>query len=116
MPLMKIANFPRLVKWMFITGIIFLVCMVIMRLVFFIHFRPPQYSYSNSFKALLLGLHFDARIVSGIVLFPFLIGSLRLTYTKQGRFTAGSIFQLAITILVMVLLIIFMKKGHVPVS
>ena len=39
-----------------------------------------------------------------------------LTYNKSGRLSAGSIVQLVITILVMVLLIIFMKKGHVPVS
>ena len=113
---MKIANFPRLVKWMFATGIAFLACMVIMRLVFFLHFRPAQYSFSNSFKAFLLGLHFDIRIVCGIVLFPFLIGNLRLSYNEKKRLSAGSILQLVITILVMALLIIFMKKGHVPIS
>ena len=113
---MKIATFPRLVKWMFATGIAFLVCMVIMRLVFFLHFRPAQYSFSNSFKALLLGLHFDLRIVCGIVLFPFLVGNLHVSHNEKRRLSTGSIVQLLITILVMVLLIIFMKKGHVPIS
>ena len=113
---MKIATFPRLIKWMFATGIAFLVCMVIMRLVFFLHFRPAQYSFSNSFKALLLGLHFDLRIVCGIVLFPFLVGNLHVSHNEKKRLSTGSIVQLLITILVMVLLIIFMKKGHVPIS
>ena len=110
---MKIDTFSRLIKWMFVTGIALLVCMVMMRLVFFLHFRPAQYSFSNSFKALLLGVHFDVRIVCGIVLFPFLIGNLHISYNKKKRLSTGSVVQVAVSVLVMVALIIFMKKGHV---
>ncbi|MEP6949930.1 MAG: sulfatase-like hydrolase/transferase [Ginsengibacter sp.] len=113
---MKTPTFPRLVKWMFITGMIFLVCMIFMRLGFFLHFRTNQYSFSNTFGALVLGVHFDIRIVCGIVLFPFLAGNLHLRYNEKKRLSAGSIVQLVITLLIMVLLIIFMKKGHASVS
>jgi phosphoglycerol transferase MdoB-like AlkP superfamily enzyme len=113
---MRIISFPRLVKWMFLTAVAFLIFMTMMRFAFFFHFRPSQYSFSNSFKAILLGLNFDTRIVCGIVLFPYLVGSLHLSYNKKNRLTTGSIVQMVITLLVMVLLIIFMKKGHVPVS
>src|SRR5665647_954563 len=113
---MRIISFPRLVKWMFLTAVAFLIFMTMMRFAFFFHFRPSQYSFSNSFKAILLGLNFDTRIVCGIVLFPYLVGSLHLSYNKKNRLTSGSIVQIVITLLVMVLLIIFMKKGHVPVS
>ena len=113
---MKIPTFPRLIKWMLATGIVFLLCMIVMRLIFFFHFRPAQYSFSNSLKALVLGVHFDTRIICGIILFPFLIGNLRLRYNKNKRLSAGSIVQLLITIVIMLLLIIFMKKGHVPIS
>jgi len=113
---MKSATFPRLVKWMFLTGIAFLIFMSIMRFVFFSHFRLPQYSFPNSFRAFLLGLNFDTRIVCGIVLFPFLIGNLHIRYNDKRRLATGSIVQLVITILVMAVLIIFMKKGHVPIS
>ena len=113
---MKKIALPRLVKWMFLTAIAFLIFMTIMRFVFFYHFRPSQYSFASSFKAFLLGLNFDTRIVCGIVLFPFLIGNLHLSYSRKKTLTAGSVFQLVFTIIIMVLLIIFMKKGHVPNS
>lgn len=113
---MKKIALPRLVKWMFLTAIAFLIFMTIMRFVFFYHFRPSQYSFGNSFKAFLLGLNFDTRIVCGIVLFPFLIGNLHLSYNNKKRLTAGSVAQIVFAIIIMVLLIIFMKKGHVPNS
>jgi phosphoglycerol transferase MdoB-like AlkP superfamily enzyme len=112
---MKSATFPRLIKWMFLTAIAFLIFMTIMRLVFFIDFKPPKYTFANCIKPFLLGLNFDARIVCGIVLFPFLIGNLRLTYTIK-HLSVASIIQLFVMLLIMVLLNIFMKKGHVPVS
>ncbi len=113
---MKTTNFPRLIKWMFFTAVTFLVLMTLMRFAFFFHYRPPAYSFSGSLKAFLLGLNFDTRIVCGIVLFPFLIGNLHLTYNFKKRLSPGSIVQLAITVIVMVLLIIFMKKGHASFS
>src|SRR5664279_5433340 len=100
---MKKIALPRLVKWMFLTAIAFLIFMTIMRFVFFYHFRSSQYSFANCFKAFLLGLNFDTRIVCGIVLFPFLIGNLHLNYNNKKRITIGSIAQLILTIIIMVL-------------
>ncbi|MEO6814477.1 MAG: sulfatase-like hydrolase/transferase, partial [Ginsengibacter sp.] len=108
----KKSNFPRLVKWMFLTGIAFLIFMTIMRFIFFYQFAPLQYSFSNCVKAFLLGLNFDLRIACGIVLFPFIIGNLHLKYNDKRRLTIASFVEIFITISMMVLLIIFMKKGH----
>ncbi len=101
---------------MFETGLIFLLCMTLMRLIFFEHFTTAQYTFANCFKAFLLGLQYDTRIVCGIVLFPFLIGSLHITYNNNKRLNVSSVVQIIFTLLVMVLLIVFMKKGHTPVS
>src|SRR6185312_14558425 len=98
---MKKIALPRLVKWMFLTAIAFLIFMTIMRFVFFYHFRPSQYSFANSFKAFLLGLNFDTRIVCGIILFPFLIGNLHLSYNNKKRITVGSILLIMFTIIIM---------------
>ena len=106
------ASFPRLVKWIFLTGIAFLIFMTIMRFIFFYHFAPLNYTFSNCFKAFLLGLNFDERIVCGLILFPFLVGNLHLIYTDKKKLSTGSIIQLFLTILLMALLIFFMKKGH----
>src|SRR5665647_2615829 len=82
----------------------------------FFSFQAFTIFFANSFKAFLLGLNFDTRILCGIVLFPFLIGNLHLSYNNKKRLTIGSIAQLIFTIIIMVLLLIFMKKGHVPNS
>ncbi len=110
------SNFPRLVKWMFLTGIAFLIFMTIMRFIFFYHFAPLNYSFSNSFRAFLLGLNFDVRIVCGIIIFPFVIGNLHLKYNEKKRLTAGSIIEVFITVVIMGLLILFMKKGHASLA
>ncbi|MEO8822840.1 MAG: sulfatase-like hydrolase/transferase, partial [Ginsengibacter sp.] len=106
------ASFPRLVKWIFLTGIAYLIFMTIMRFIFFYHFAPLNYTFSNSLKPFLLGLNFDERIVCGLILFPFVVGNLHLTYNDKKKLSAGSLVQLFLAILVMALLIFFMKKGH----
>ena len=111
---MKKAIFPKLISWMFLTGITFLIFMTILRFIFFFHFRPTGYTLSKNFNVFLLGLNFDLRIVCGIVLFPFLIGNIHLKYNLQKRFTAGSIVQLIVTLLVMALMIYLMKRNEVP--
>lgn len=110
------SNFPRLVKWMFLIGVVFLIFMTIMRFVFFYHFVPSGYTFSKCLPAFLLGLHFDIRIICGMILFPFVIGNLHLKYNPKKRLTVGSIIEVFFTLLIMVLLMIFMFKGHATKS
>jgi len=86
--------------------------MTIMRFVFFYHFAPLNYTFSKCAKAFLLGLNFDERIVSGLIIFPFIIGNLHLSYNDKKRLTGGSLIELFFTIIIMALLLFFMKKGH----
>jgi phosphoglycerol transferase MdoB-like AlkP superfamily enzyme len=113
---MKKIALPRLVIWMTFIGLVLLVFMTILRWIFFLHFRPEAYTISNSIDAIWLGVHFDTRIIAGIILFPFVIGNLHIRYNSKNRYTIGTIVQLILTAAVMVLLLLFMKKGHVPVS
>ena len=112
----KKSNFPRLLKWMFLTGIAFLVFMTIMRLVFFYHFVPLGYTFSKCFASFLLGLHFDVRIICGIIIFPFVIGNLHLKYNSKKRLTVGSLVEVFFTIVIMFLLMLFMYRGHATQS
>jgi phosphoglycerol transferase MdoB-like AlkP superfamily enzyme len=86
--------------------------MTIMRFLFFYHFAPLNYTFSGYIDAFLLGLNFDVRIVCGFILFPFLVGNLHLKYTDKKKLSTGSLIQLFLTIIVMVLLVFFIKKGH----
>ena len=109
---MKKSTFPRLIPWMFLTAITFLVFMSIARYIFFIHFKSIDDTFSNNASVFLLGLRFDLKIICGLILFPFLVGNLRLQYDQKSRLKIQSIITLVITVAVMVVLIIFMRKGH----
>ena len=109
---MKKTTFPRLIPWMFLTAICFLIFMSIARYVFFLHFKPIEETLLNNGSVFLLGLRFDLKIICGLILFPFLIGNLRLQYNEKRRLKIQSIITLLLTVTVMVVLIIFMKKGH----
>ncbi|MEO6220708.1 MAG: LTA synthase family protein, partial [Ginsengibacter sp.] len=97
---------------MFAAGLTLLVLMTIMRLVFFYHFKPVQYSFSNCLKPLILGLRYDLRIVCAIVLVPFLSGSFHLDYIKRNRLNGGSIFRIVFSLILLIALVIFLKNNH----
>lgn len=113
---MKKIVLPRLIKWMLLIAIAFLVLMTIMRFVFFYDYRPLHYEFTDNLQSFLLGLNYDFRIVSGMVLFPFLIGNLYLNFNEKKRLTRASIARLSFTVIIMALLMLFMKKGHMPAS
>ncbi|MDQ6761373.1 MAG: LTA synthase family protein [Bacteroidota bacterium] len=109
---MKIATFPRLLKWMFTTGLTLLLLMTVMRFIFFFHFKPSQYSFSNCIKPFILGLRYDLRIVCAIVLIPFLAGSLHLDYTEKNRLRKSSIFRLVLVLILLTVIILLLKNNH----
>ena len=109
---MKIVTFPRLMKWMFFTGLALLALMTVLRLSFFLHFKPPLYSFSNCIKPLLLGLRFDLRVVCAIVLLPYLAGNSHLDYNEKNRLKAGSIIRLIIALVLLTVIILLLKNNH----
>lgn len=113
---MKKLVLPRLVLWMLQIGIVLLILMNLMRFVFFFHFKPPNASVSDYGKVFLLGLNFDLRIVCGCLLFPFLVSNLSLKYNSRNKLSVPGLIKIGITLLLMVLLMIFMKKGHMFTS
>ncbi|MEO6638735.1 MAG: hypothetical protein ABIN25_10675, partial [Ginsengibacter sp.] len=108
---MKIATFPRLIKWMFTIGLTLFVLMIVMRFIFFFHFKPAGYSFSNCIKPFLLGLRYDLRIVCGIVLIPFLAGSLHLDYTEKHHLRKSSIFRLVLVLVLLTVIILLLKNN-----
>lgn len=56
------SKIPRILRWVFSVMVLFLVLMSIYRLYFFFHYRPENRPFSGS--AFILGLRYDARLVS----------------------------------------------------
>ncbi len=113
---MKIATFPRLIKWMFTVGLTLLLLMIVMRFIFFYHFKPSQYSFANCINPFLLGLRFDLRIACAIVLIPFLAGSLHLDYTEKNRLQNSSIFRIVLILIILTVIILLLKNNHVGIA
>ncbi|MEO6289450.1 MAG: sulfatase-like hydrolase/transferase [Ginsengibacter sp.] len=109
---MKNVTFPRLMKWMFTTGLTFLLLMSVMRLAFFFNFKPGQYSFYNCLKPILLGIRFDLRVVCVIVLIPYLAGNVKLVYDKKRRLSSGSIVRMLLALILLTVITLVLKNNH----
>lgn len=89
-----------------------LLFMTLLRVVFYLRFRAPEADFVEYLHPFLTGLNFDLRIVCGIVLFPFLLGSVSIEKSPGGRWRWPSILRFGFTVLLFAALVFFMKKGH----
>jgi hypothetical protein len=67
---------PKLIGWIFLTGIIFLLLMTMMRLAFFAYFPKQGNHFSDVFSSFVLGLRYDLRDVCIICLLLLIFGSI----------------------------------------
>lgn len=89
---------PRFTIWLIVVGVIFLTLMTLFRLVFFYEFKTADYSLSNTIDAFKLGLRFDLRIVSGLLILPLLTGGIELEYNSKGWLKLRSILPVMLLI------------------
>lgn len=109
---MKKSQFPRIIPWLIFTALAFLVFMTLARFVFFYHFKVSEVTFSQNLEAFILGLRFDLRLVCALVLFPFLIAQLKWKKTGTSRLNIANIVTVLLAAGIMVVLLLFMKKGH----
>ena len=83
-----------------------------MRIIFFLYFHSPEYSFSNTIAAFILGLRFDLRTVCIITLPVLLFGSMRLHYNKiQRRLSASSIILIILMLIISFVAILFLRNN-----
>lgn len=99
-------------SWVIINGLLFLLFMTVMRFVFFYRFHAPGAFLKDFARPFITGLNYDLRIVCGAVLFPFLVGSLKLKKNSTGRIYVINLLQLVVTAGLMGGLLFYMNKGH----
>jgi len=100
-----------LTKWTILIGFTFLIFMTVMRIAFFEYFKTAGYSFSNSSDAFILGLRYDLRIASAIVLPLLLVGNLHLSYNKNKKLTALSILRIVPLFLLCATAVFFLKNN-----
>ena len=81
---------PRLIRWILILDLFFMVVMSLLRLGTWFFFKTGQISFSDSIPAFVLGLRYDARIVAVFSLIMLLLGSISSIHpfhSSRGRKT-----------------------------
>jgi hypothetical protein len=82
---------PKLIRWIFATGIIFLLLMFLLRIALFLVFSSQGNSFSGVFPSFILGLRYDIQIICIVLVLLLLAGSLPFLHpfeTNRGRQTA----------------------------
>jgi len=70
------AKIPKLIRWILWTGLIFLVLFTLMRLGLFILSNQQSYGLSKLGGAFFLGLRYDLRMISILLLVMLILGSI----------------------------------------
>src|SRR6185312_10601229 len=79
---------PKLIRWIFWTGIIFLVLMSLLRFIFYLSFPHSGGAAGSAASAFLLGFRFDLRMVCILLEAMLIIGILKRTdpfHSSSGR-------------------------------
>ncbi len=87
---MQKFNVPRYIQWLVIVGLFYLVVMLLLRLAFVFSFHHTVL-FGDLGASFLLGLRFDLRIVSIVILILFILGCFRILHPfhkKSGKKTS----------------------------
>ncbi|HTQ63872.1 MAG TPA: LTA synthase family protein [Puia sp.] len=86
--MIRSLKIPKLVRWIFSTGIIFLVLMTLLRLCLFFFFNTQGNHFSDIIPALILGMRYDLKMICILLLLILLAGSFNYLHpfrTERGK-------------------------------
>lgn len=76
---------PRLVRWLFWTGLIFLALFTVLRVALYFFSGRQGYGFGELWESFFLGLRYDLRMVSLLMLVMLLIGSIPPLHPFRSR-------------------------------
>jgi phosphoglycerol transferase MdoB-like AlkP superfamily enzyme len=79
------AKIPKLIRWIIWTGLIFLVLFTIMRLGLFILSDQQSYGLSKLGGSFFLGLRYDLRMISWLLILVLVLGSIPVLHPFTGK-------------------------------
>src|SRR5689334_12402807 len=99
------AKIPKLIRWIIWTGLIFLVLFTIMRLGLFILSDQQSYGLSKLGGSFFLGLRYDLRMISWLLIIMLILGSIPVLHPFTGK--RGKKFWMILLSVVVVFVIFF---------
>jgi phosphoglycerol transferase MdoB-like AlkP superfamily enzyme len=93
----KALKIPKLIRWIFVVGIIFLLWMSLLRLIFYFVFNHSGNPISTLGSSFLLGFRFDLKMICFLLEFMLLLGALNISDPfVSSRSGKGYFFLLAV--------------------
>ena len=77
--MLKALKIPKLIRWIFVVGIIFLLWMGLLRLIFYFAFNHTGNPISTLGSSFLLGFRFDLKMVCFLLEFMLLLGAMNIS-------------------------------------
>jgi len=111
----RVYPIPPLIRWLFLTGLIFITLLTVFRLAFYLFFNKQGYTFSGITDALFLGFRFDLRAISVLLLIILLLGSIPVLHPFQsavGKKLSFTILALAIIVMVFFYIVDFAHYSY----
>ena len=77
--MLKVLKIPKLIRWIFVVGIIFLLWMGLLRLIFYFVFNHTGNPISVLGSSFLLGFRFDLKMICFLLEFMLLLGAVNIS-------------------------------------
>jgi phosphoglycerol transferase MdoB-like AlkP superfamily enzyme len=74
-----VLKIPKLIRWIFVVGIIFLIWMGLLRLIFYFVFNHTGNPISTLGSSFLLGLRFDLKMLCFLLAFMLILGAINIS-------------------------------------
>ena len=103
--MISVLKIPKLIRWIFSVGIIFLLAMTLLRLVFFLYFPKQGNHLTDVISSFVLGIRFDLRDVCIVCLLLLISGSF--SFLNPFETNHGKKLSLFLTGLAALLLMFF---------
>ncbi|HEX3080049.1 MAG TPA: hypothetical protein VHQ04_06280, partial [Puia sp.] len=76
--MLKVLKIPKLIRWIFVVGIIFLLWMGLLRLIFYFVFNHAGNPISVLGPSFLLGLRYDIKMICFMLELMLLMGAVNM--------------------------------------
>src|SRR5712672_2950364 len=77
--MLEVPKVPKLIRWIFVVGINFLLWMGLLRLIFYFAFNHAGNPISTVGSSFLLGFRFDLKMICFLLEFMLLLGALNIS-------------------------------------
>jgi len=99
--MLKVLKIPKLIRWIFVVGIIFLIWMGLLRLIFYFVFSHAGNPISALGPSFLLGLRYDLKMICFLLEFMLLTGALNISDPFLSR-RSGKLYFILLAVMCLV--------------